>query len=109
MWLELLRDQVSQRGPGGLGAVAAELGYSKSALSLVLNGKYDSSTARIEAAVLRTFGSIRCPFEERDLSAADCRFWRQCDRPTSSPWAQHHWAACQTCSHNHSPNGASRV
>jgi len=62
MWLELLRDQVSQRGPGGLGAVAAELGYSKSALSLVLNGKYDSSTARIEAAVLRTF-------EERDLSS----------------------------------------
>lgn len=99
MWLDLLRDQVSQRG---LGAVAAELGYSKAALSLVLNGKYDSSTARIEAAVLRAFGSIQCPFEERAISAADCRFWRQCDCPTSSAWAQHHWTACQACTtHSH--------
>lgn len=103
MWLDLLRDQVTQRG---LGAVAVELDYSKAAISLVLNHKYDSNTARIEAAVMKTFGSIRCPFEERDLSAADCRYWRQCDRPTSSLWAQHHWTACQTCSHNTSPQGA---
>lgn len=100
MWRELLRDQVSQRGRGGLGAVAAELGYSKAAISLVLNDKYNSRTNRIEAAVLKAYGSIPCPFEARDLSAADCRFWRTCDRPTTSPWSLSHWSACQTCPHN---------
>jgi hypothetical protein len=88
--------------------VAAELGYSKSALSLVLNHKYDCSTTRIEAAVLRAYGHIHCPFEARDLSAADCRYWRQCDRPTSSPWAEHHWSACQTCPHNPHPQESPR-
>lgn len=106
MWLDLLRDQVFQRG---LGTVAAELSYSKSTLSLLLNGKYDANPRRIEAAVVQTYGSIHCPFEEREISSADCRFWRQCDRPTTSPWAQHHWAACQTCPHNPTPHGASRV
>jgi hypothetical protein len=100
MWLEILRDQVAKRNPGGLGLVAAELGYSKSALSLVLNHKYDSSTARIEEAVLRTYGHIDCPFEARNLSAADCRFWREHDHPTSSSWAQAHWNACLECPHN---------
>jgi hypothetical protein len=100
MWLDLLRYQVAQRG---LGPVAADLAYSKTALSLVLNGKYDSDTSRIEKAVMDTYGTIACPFEERHLPAADCHFWRQCDHPTSSPWAQHHWAACQTCVHNPKP------
>ena len=97
MWLDLLRDQAAQRG---LGAVSLEVGYSKAALSLVLNGKYDSSTRRIETAVLRAYGALRCPFEERDLSAADCRFWRTCDRPSSSDWALRHWDACRSCPHN---------
>lgn len=100
MWRELLRDQVKARG---LGPVALDLDYSKAAISLVLRDKYDSSTERIEAAVNKAFGTIRCPFEERDLSAADCRFWRTCDRPTTSPWSLNHWSACRTCSHNPTP------
>lgn len=97
MWLDLLKHQVAQRG---LGAVATELDYSKTALSLVLNHKYDASTTRIEKQVLNHYGTIPCPFEERDLTAADCRFWRTCDGPTSSHWALRHWEACQTCPHN---------
>lgn len=100
MWLDLLRDQVDRRG---LGPVSQDLGYSKAAVSLVLNGKYDSNPRRIEAAVLKAYGSLQCPFEGRELTAADCRFWRTCDRPTTSTWALQHWDACRTCPH-HTPS-----
>lgn len=100
MWLDLLRDQVASRG---LGPVALTLGYSKTALSLVLNGKYSSDTRRIEEAVLRAYGTVHCPFEGRDLTEADCRYWRTSDPHTTSPWATSHWCACRTCTHNPSP------
>lgn len=53
-WLDMLQaacDRTSQR------VVAAELGLSQTALSLVLSGKYPASTSRIEEAVRTRYGS----------------------------------------------------
>jgi len=97
MWLEILHAQVKARG---LGSVATDLDYSKATLSLVLNGKYSSDTTRLEAAVLATFGTINCPFEDISITAEVCKSWQSRDLPTSSAWSIRHWAACQACPHN---------
>lgn len=97
MWLEILRNQVKDRG---LGAVAADLNYSKATLSLVLNHKYTSDTTHLESAVLVTFGTVACPFEGVDISADACRSWQTREVPTSSAWSLRHWSACQACPHN---------
>jgi hypothetical protein len=100
MWIEILAAQVKARG---LGPVAREIDYSKATLSLVLSGKYDANPRRIEEAVLRLYGTVACPFEERPLTARECQEWRQRDVPTSSAWALKHWSACQDCPHNPAP------
>lgn len=97
MWRELLAAQVHARS---LRAVAADLGYSHATLSLVLSGKYDADTRRIEEAVLAIFGTVACPFEGRDLKARECASWCARGIPTSSAWSVRHWAACKTCPHN---------
>lgn len=97
MWRSLLAAQVAAHG---LRPTAASLGYSRTTLSLVLNGKYDADTRRLEERVLAVFGTIPCPFEARDLDAHDCSAWCRRIVPTSSAWALRHWAACQTCPHN---------
>ncbi|WLT30757.1 hypothetical protein [Geothrix sp. PMB-07] len=106
MWLEILRAQVAARG---LGAVAKGIDYSKTTISLVLNGKYNSDTSHLETAVLKAYGTVLCPFEERSLSASDCQNWQSSEAPTSSAWSLRHWAACQSCIHNTNPKGANRV
>jgi len=87
-----------------LGAVAADLNYSRATLCLVLSGKYDADTHRVEEAVMEAFGAISCPFEGREIESHACRAW--CDRtvPTSSAWALRHWATCQSCVHNLKPS-----
>lgn len=61
MWLEILRKEVSQKGPK---QVAKELGISRSAVDLVCQGKYKASTTRIEERVKAIYGQnggIDCP------------------------------------------------
>ena len=100
MWRNLLTSQVEAHG---LRAVAEHLGYSRTTLSLVLNGKYNADTRRIEERVLAVFGTVSCPFEDRDLEAAACSAWCRRIVPTSSAWALRHWAACRTCPYNPTP------
>ena len=97
MWRNLLAAQVDAHG---LGAVALKVGYSKATLSLVLNNKYDADTCHIEEAVCLAFGTIACPFEEREMAMECCLTWCNRPVPTSSAWALRHWAACQSCPHN---------
>lgn len=97
MWSDLLRAQVKARG---LGPVARELNYSKTTLSLACNGKYLRDTQRLEAAVLRAYGTVSCPFEDREIEITTCRLWRERDANASSTWELRHWSACQRCTHN---------
>lgn len=93
-WLELLEQAVKKNG---LKAVAAELGYAASSLSLARHGRYIGSTARIEARVLEVYGSWTCPHLNRAMGAAECATFATRPTPTSNPQALRHWAACQEC------------
>ena len=53
-WLELLSDAVAA---SNMTAVARRLGISRTAVSLVLAGKYGAKTTRIETRVLAVIGT----------------------------------------------------
>lgn len=81
-------------------AIAEKLGYSHTAITLYVNGKYPGGIARLEARIVEVYSRIACPFLTRDISLADCTQYRTQDCPTSSPMAVRHWQACKSCAHN---------
>lgn len=93
-WLELLEQAVKKNG---LKAVAAELGYARSSISLARHGRYIGSTDRMAARVLEVYGQWECPHLNRTLSAPECAAFSTRSTPTSNPQALRHWAACQEC------------
>lgn len=93
-WMTLLREAVQSSNRT---QVAAKLGISRTAVSLVLSGKYPAGTSKIETRVMEIFGRITCPFLEREITTTDCATHRNRDVPSGSPMAVRHWRACQTC------------
>lgn len=94
MWLELLKNAVNKSSKQ---AVAAELGVSRTAISLVCSGNYPAKTDKIEKLVIEAYGRIQCPFLQAEISLNDCRNHHEANVPTSSPRAMRHWRACQGC------------
>lgn len=94
-WLRLLAAAVARRGSKQ--AVAAELGVSRTLVSLVLAGKYHSPTAMLEGRVLAAYARVDCPWLEAEISRAECAGYRERDCPTNSAEAVRHWRACKTC------------
>lgn len=80
--------------------VAAKLGYSRTAVTLYLSGKYPGGVARLEARIVERLGGVDCPFLGRTISNADCASHASRDCPSTSPMALRHWQACKTCDHN---------
>lgn len=96
-WMTLLRDAVEK---SSITAVAEKLDISRTALSLVLGGKYPAKTDRIAAKVLDVYARLVCPHTGIDISHAECRETATGATPTSSPQAMRQWRACQGCAHN---------
>lgn len=97
-WLELLNDAVVASNRT---AVARRLGISRTAVSLVLAGKYGAKTTRIEAKVLAVIGnSVDCPAMGKAIVLDKCREYHQARAPMHNPIAMQHWRACQRCPHN---------
>jgi hypothetical protein len=94
-WLDLLRARVDTKG--SIAAVAAELGYSRSAISLALDGKYPAKVTKLKAAVVAAFTICDCPYLARTLAAAECRQYRTRPLPQSQPDQLKHWCSCQQC------------
>lgn len=107
-WFLLLTD----RCKGAVRArIAAQLGVSNTALSMVINGTGpygdgSASTARFAERVVHTFGRYACPHltaeaggEECVITADQCRGYAHRPPPTGSPRAMQHWQACRQCHH----------
>ena len=89
--------------PGATRASVAErVGLSRTAVSLLLDGKYPASTARVEQKIFAALGRVQCPHLAVEISSAECAIYHGVDAPTSSPLAMRHWRACQECPHNRS-------
>jgi hypothetical protein len=97
-WRDLLESKIKDKGQA---AVARELGYSATTLSLVRRNKYPGSTDRVEERVAQLYGEVQCPFLGQTIPAEQCRRISHSPVPTSNPKALRHWSACQSCSHFH--------
>lgn len=63
MWIDLLKRQVEGKGPK---LVARELGISRSAVDLVVQGKYKANSEKIMLRVQKIYGhngGIECPIK----------------------------------------------
>lgn len=98
-WIELLQQAVAEH-KRGIAGVADQMGpgVSRTALSLVLAGKYPAKTDRIAAKVLDTYARIGCPHLGETITQVQCRDFSTRTAPTNSPRDMRHWRACQGCS-----------
>ncbi len=93
-WMTLLRNAVDATS---ITAVSVKLDVSRTAISLVLGGKYPAKTDKIAARVLDTYARHTCTHTGIEITHADCRQQANSEVPTSSPQAMRHWRACQGC------------
>lgn len=96
-WIAILRAEVATSNAT---QVATAIGYSRTAVSLVLSGKYQGGTDKIADAVLSTFANrILCPHLQADITPVECRDFQSRPMPQSEAHKLRHWMACQTCEH----------
>lgn len=93
-WILLLRAEAQR---SSMRAVAHRLGYSPSAISLVLAGKYPGKPDRIAKAVLALLDVVACPHAMQSMTQEACRTIALGVAPTHHPMKLGHWRACQRC------------
>lgn len=94
-WLAMLGARVETLG--SIQAVATELGYSRSSISLALAGKYPAKVTKLQAAVVTAYTRCHCPYLAREITAVECRGHRTRPTPQSNPEELRFWSACQGC------------
>ena len=94
-WLALLAAEAKRTT---IAATARRIGYSRTAVSLALVGKYPGCTDKLAATVLAILGRQVCPQLGREVTPAECA-GNAGEMPTSSPAALRLWRACQACPH----------
>lgn len=95
-WMQLLQTAVDLSSKA---AVGRKLDYSRTTISLVLDGKYNGSTVHIEKKVMDVFGKVTCPHLGYDITRADCISYCATQAPIQNPSRMRHWRACQSCEH----------
>lgn len=93
-WFALLKTQIKAKTAQ---AVAVELGYSKTALSLIMNGKYVGKTDRVRDAVMNRYAFVECPHRVQTIAMYDCISLAHSPAPTHNPIKMQQWRACQSC------------
>ena len=83
-------------------AVALAVGYSRTAISLYLSGKYGAGVEKLEAAILARYDIYACTYNGIEISGPDCQRRATAPRPFGGRAKEAHWLACQSCSHNKS-------
>lgn len=95
--LERLRQAV---GASSISQVAARIGISRTALSLVLSGKYPGRPHRILERYERWANGVDCPHLRQRIPSPDCHGYATRSRP-GSPLGLQHYRACQQCPVGH--------
>jgi len=94
-WIAILRDEVAKTNAT---QVAGVIGYSRTAVSLVLAGKYNGGTDQIAKSVMDAYSDrLMCPHLKADITPSDCRSFQAAPMPQSEPRKLKHWMACRTC------------
>lgn len=93
-WFVILQEQVKSRSRS---AVARELGYSPTAISLLMNQKYPGKTDKIAAKILAHYSFVSCPHQMRDIKISECEGIAHGQAPTHNPIKMAQWRACLKC------------
>ena len=107
-WFKLLQEALDGELPGGrknsITAIAAKIGYSRPALSQIVNGIYIGRPDAIAAAVLAHLGRRQCPYLQTEIGADDCRAVWLAATPSHDHASLAHRRMCRTCRHNEREN-----
>lgn len=90
-------------------AVANKIGVSRSALSLVISGKYGVKPSMPHGASIknvlekfeRAYSGVNCPYAGRELTRDECFNRSTGPRPFGGASKTAWWDACQSCNHKH--------
>lgn len=107
-WLDVLRAEAAKPGRTKA-AIAAELGVSRTAVSLLCAGKYSARTDKIQAKiagpVMQLYAQLAwCPYLRKAISQDECSAFAAAPMSTSDPYKLKHWTACRSCGNNPSTN-----
>ncbi|PYE87529.1 MarR family transcriptional regulator [Phyllobacterium leguminum] len=103
-WVDVLKAETEKPGRTKQ-AIANELGTSRTAVSLIVAGKYsarmDKVSVKLAPKVMALYAQkVWCPHLRSDLAPDACRDNASAPMPTSDPDKLRHWAACRRCSQN---------
>lgn len=86
-------------------AVAAEIGYSRTAVSLYMGGTYDANPEKLEAAIRASYDRYTCPHTRQEISGPECQHRLNSPKPFGGRAKRAHWDACQKCQGNGGNHG----
>lgn len=103
-WLTILRAECAKPG-ATIAGVAATIGMKRTALSMLLSGKYpaklDKISTKYASAVLAQYrDQVLCPHVRSGISPEQCRSHAAAPMSTSNPERLAQWSACRRCSLN---------
>jgi DNA transposition AAA+ family ATPase len=99
--LALLRAQVDAGKT--MTQVSLEIGYSRTAVSLFLGGKYDRDSRRLEVAIVRMYDRRHCPHLGEQVAPDLCQRKASTPKPFGGTARLAFWMSCQACPHK--PDG----
>jgi transcriptional regulator with XRE-family HTH domain len=79
--------------------VAAEIGYSRPAVSRYRNGSYAEAADKLEAAIVRAYDRRHCPHLNEPVEPALCAKKALAPRPFGGTTRLVWWKTCQSCPH----------
>lgn len=96
-WYQLMADAVEATSKQ---SVADRISVSRTAISLIINGKYPADTKHIAAKVMVLLDRWHCPYLGTDITAEDCSSTHSGSTPSHDPARLAHRRMCRTCDHN---------
>lgn len=103
-WLDVLRAEAA-RPERSKQAIADELSISRTAVSLLVAGKYtarmDKVARKIAPKVMALYAcKVWCPHLRVSITGDECVNHRRTPMPMSDPAKLKHWIACRSCPQN---------
>jgi len=80
--------------------VALAVGYSRTAVSLYLSGKYGAGVEKLEAAIRAQYDRYDCCHTGIEISGTDCQRRATAPRPFGGRAKEAYWLTCQSCQYN---------
>ncbi len=77
--------------------IALELDCSRTAVNLLVNGKYPGGTSEMARRINDRYAVVDCPFLGEQIKLHACQAFAHMKPPTQNPHRMELWRACQGC------------